>query len=88
MLKQWLRSGLRSNRIIGYAPVNVHSLDALRRAIAYFGGVYVGIQVPTNRSGSSAPGSRGPSRPAGSGSGSRAATPSRSWAKTTSTCTP
>jgi hypothetical protein len=48
VLKRWMSSGLWNNRIVGYAPVNVHSLDALRQAIAYFGGVYVGIQVPTN----------------------------------------
>jgi hypothetical protein len=48
VLKQWLGSGLWGNKIIGYAPVNVHSLDSLKQAIAYFGGVYVGIQVPHN----------------------------------------
>ena len=48
VLKQWMSSGLWENKIIGYAPVNVHSLDSLKQAIAYFGGVYVGIQVPSN----------------------------------------
>lgn len=48
VLKQWLTKGLWDNRIVGYAPVNVHNLDALKQAIAYFGGVYVGIQVPDN----------------------------------------
>lgn len=48
VLKQWLTKGLWDNKIVGYAPVNVHDLDALKQAIAYFGGVYVGIQVPAN----------------------------------------
>ena len=48
VLKKWMSSGLWGNKIAGYAPVNVYSLDSLRQAIAYFGGVYVGIQVPTN----------------------------------------
>ena len=48
VLQDWMQGGLWGNKIIAYAPVNVHSLDALRQAVAYFGGVYVGIQVPTN----------------------------------------
>ncbi|MBR7826781.1 hypothetical protein KDK95_10745 [Actinospica sp. MGRD01-02] len=48
VLKTWMSKGLWSNKIAGYAPVNVHSLDALKQAIAFFGGVYVGIQVPNN----------------------------------------
>jgi hypothetical protein len=48
VLKTWMSKGLWSNKIAGYAPVNVHSLDALKQAIAFFGGVYVGIQVPDN----------------------------------------
>ena len=48
VLKTWMSSGLWANKIVGYAPVNVHSLDSLKQAIAYFGGVYVGIQVPSN----------------------------------------
>jgi hypothetical protein len=48
VLKRWMSSGLWNNKIIGYAPVNVHGLDSVKQAIAYFGGVYVGIQVPAN----------------------------------------
>lgn len=48
VLKKWMSSGLWGNKIAGYAPVNVHSLDSLKQAVAYFGGVYVGIQVPAN----------------------------------------
>jgi hypothetical protein len=48
VLKGWLSSGLWQNKIVAYAPVNVHSLDAIKQAVAFFGGVYVGIQVPGN----------------------------------------
>jgi hypothetical protein len=48
VLKHWMAAGLWRHRIVGYAPVNVHSLDLLKQAIAFFGGVYVGIQVPAN----------------------------------------
>jgi len=48
VLKRWMSSGLWDNKIVGYAPVNVHNLDSLKQAIAFFGGVYVGIQVPDN----------------------------------------
>lgn len=48
VLQGWLGSGLWENKIVAYAPVNVHSLDAIKQAVAYFGGVYVGIQVPGN----------------------------------------
>jgi hypothetical protein len=48
VLKTWMASGLWGNKITGYAPVNVHNLESLKKAVAYFGGVYVGIQVPDN----------------------------------------
>lgn len=48
VLQDWLRGGLWGNKIVAYAPVNVHALDSLKQAVAYFGGVYVGIQVPAN----------------------------------------
>jgi hypothetical protein len=48
VLKHWSSTGLWGNKIVGYAPVNVHSLDLLKQAIAFFGGVYTGIQVPDN----------------------------------------
>ncbi|GAA1966957.1 hypothetical protein [Catenulispora subtropica] len=48
VLKSWMSEGLWENKIVGYAPVNVHSLEGLKQAIAYFGGVYVGVQVPKN----------------------------------------
>jgi len=48
VLQDWMKGGLWGNKIVAFAPVNVHSLDALKQAVAFFGGVYVGIQVPTN----------------------------------------
>jgi len=48
VLQDWMRDGLWENKIVGYAPINVHSLEGLKQAVAYFGGVYVGIQVPKN----------------------------------------
>jgi len=48
VLRTWNTTGLWGNRIVGYAPVNVHNLIILRQAIDLFGGVYVGIQVPAN----------------------------------------
>lgn len=48
VLQDWLRQGLWGTKIVGYAPVDVHSLEGLKQAVAFFGGVYVGIQVPKN----------------------------------------
>lgn len=48
VLQGWLSTGLWDNKIVAYAPVNVHSLDSIKQAVAYFGGVYVGVQVPEN----------------------------------------
>jgi hypothetical protein len=48
VLQSWMRQGLWENKIVGYAPVNVHSFEGLKQAVAYFGGVYVGVQVPKN----------------------------------------
>ena len=48
VLKTWASTGLWGNTIAGYAPVNVHSKNLLMQAIAFFGGAYVGIQVPAN----------------------------------------
>lgn len=48
VLQDWMREGLWETKIVGYAPVSVHSLEGIKQAVAYFGGVYVGIQVPKN----------------------------------------
>jgi hypothetical protein len=48
VLKTWQRSGLWDNHVVGYAPVNVHSLTTIQQAIAVFGGVYAGVQLPAN----------------------------------------
>jgi hypothetical protein len=48
VLHAWQTTGLWGNRIVAYAPVNVHALVAIRQSIALFGGVFAGIQVPAN----------------------------------------
>ncbi|MFJ8471285.1 hypothetical protein [Kitasatospora sp. NPDC094011] len=48
VLKTWQSGGLWGNTVVAYAPVNVHSLTVLQQAIALFGAVYAGIQVPAN----------------------------------------
>jgi hypothetical protein len=48
VLKSWQNTGFWGNTIVGYAPVNVHDLTALRQTITLFGGVYAGVQLPTN----------------------------------------
>ncbi|QHC25924.1 hypothetical protein [Streptomyces sp. GS7] len=48
VLKTWQNGGLWGNRVVAYAPVNVHDLNAIRQTIALFGAVYAGIQVPAN----------------------------------------
>ena len=48
VLKAWHRAGLWGNHVVGYAPVNVHALTTIKQAIALFGGIYAGIQVPAN----------------------------------------
>ncbi|QMU77833.1 hypothetical protein GXW83_21200 [Streptacidiphilus sp. PB12-B1b] len=48
VLKTWQRTGLWGNKVVAYAPVNVHALTAIQQTIALFGGVYAGIQVPAN----------------------------------------
>lgn len=48
VLKTWRSTGLWGNKIIGYAPVNVHDLSQLKQAIYLYGLAYVGIQVPQN----------------------------------------
>ncbi|MEZ0090105.1 hypothetical protein [Streptacidiphilus sp. EB129] len=48
VLKAWQTGGLWGNQVVAYAPVNVHALTAIRQTIALFGGVYAGIQVPSN----------------------------------------
>ncbi|MEY9968071.1 hypothetical protein ABIA33_006151 [Streptacidiphilus sp. MAP12-16] len=48
VLKAWQRGGLWGNRVVAYAPVNVHDLTAIKQTISLFGGVYAGIQVPSN----------------------------------------
>ncbi|RKP46947.1 hypothetical protein [Trinickia fusca] len=48
VLKTWRSTGLWGNKIVGYAPVNVHDLNQLKQAIYVYGLAYVGIQMPQN----------------------------------------
>jgi hypothetical protein len=48
VLKAWRNAGFWRNKILGYAPVNVHDVNQLKQAIYLFGLAYVGIQVPAN----------------------------------------
>lgn len=48
VLSTWKNSGLWQNRILGYAPVNVHDNVSVQQAVYLFGAAYVGIQVPAN----------------------------------------
>lgn len=46
VLKKWLTKGLFGHKIAGYAPVKVTDMDAIRKAIAFYGGCYLGILCP------------------------------------------
>lgn len=46
VLATWHRRGLWGNRIAGYAPVDPGDLTALHQAIAFYGGAYLGVQLP------------------------------------------
>ncbi len=48
VLKTWQTSGLWGNKIVGYAPVNVHSQTLLQQVVYLYGAAYIGIQVPAN----------------------------------------
>ncbi|KVX18166.1 hypothetical protein WL02_13885 [Burkholderia ubonensis] len=48
VLKTWRSAGLWGNKIVGYAPVNVHDLNQIKQAVHLFGLAYVGMQVPAN----------------------------------------
>lgn len=48
VLKTWYGQGLWGNRLGGYAPVRAGDLTALHQAIAFYGGAYVGVQLPSS----------------------------------------
>ena len=49
VLKTWHRTGLWGNRIVGYAPLDLHNLAMLRQAVYLYGVVFAGIRL-TNSS--------------------------------------
>lgn len=46
VLSFWYRSGLWGNKIKGYAPVPINNLVQIHQAVAFYGGCYLGIEVP------------------------------------------
>lgn len=46
VLLEWQRVGLFGENIAAYAPVNPQSVLGLHQAVAFYGGVYLGIQCP------------------------------------------
>jgi hypothetical protein len=55
VLKNWYTRGLfqmntgnvcSTNKIAGYAPVNPQSIRDVQQAIAFYGGCYIGVQLP------------------------------------------
>jgi hypothetical protein len=47
VLNYWKSSGMKGNRIAGYATIDVTNIDQLKAAVYVFGGAYIGIQVPS-----------------------------------------
>ncbi len=45
VLKTWHDSGLCGNKILGYAPIDIHNLDHIRHAAHLYGIVYIGVQM-------------------------------------------
>ncbi|MBV8665466.1 MAG: hypothetical protein JO269_03185 [Burkholderiaceae bacterium] len=48
VLQTWQKQGLWRNKIVAYAPINVHDQTLLQQAVDLYGLAYVGIQVPQN----------------------------------------
>jgi hypothetical protein len=46
VLKTWQTTGLFGEQIAGYAPVNPKDLLQLHQAVAFYGGLYLGIMCP------------------------------------------
>ena len=46
VLETWRTKGLFKSKIAAYAPVNHQNIVELHQTVAYFGGAYLGIQVP------------------------------------------
>lgn len=46
VLREWQRAGLWGAQIAAYAPVSPHKLLEQHQAIAFYGGLYMGIECP------------------------------------------
>lgn len=46
VLALWQKTGLFGNEIKGYAPIDPHDITALHQSIAFYGGAYLGVQLP------------------------------------------
>lgn len=46
VLKHWRTSGLFGHKIAAYVPVKPTDTNALRQAIQFYGGAYLGVQLP------------------------------------------
>jgi hypothetical protein len=48
VLKRWYREGLFGAKIAGYAPVSTTNMLAWHQAVAFYGGLYLGIECPAS----------------------------------------
>jgi hypothetical protein len=46
VLTHWYENGLWGSKISGFAPVPQNDITQIRQAIAFYGGLYVGVQLP------------------------------------------
>ncbi len=46
VLREWATSGLWGSRIGGYVPAQAQNVEQLRRAMAAYGAVYLGVNLP------------------------------------------
>src|SRR5579875_1096530 len=46
VLRHWHKEGLLADKILAFAPVGAKNLLALRQATAFYGGVYLGVELP------------------------------------------
>lgn len=46
VLTAWHKQGLAGHHILGFADPAVSNLEEIKQSIAYFGGVYIGMNVP------------------------------------------
>jgi hypothetical protein len=48
VLKHWATTGLFGHKILGYAPIPVSDTPSIRDSVYYYGGAYVGVQLPSD----------------------------------------